>query len=93
MPLKVPLKTEGSNLTLIAESLYHNDDEFLSKEKFIERVKVAKYIELHSNFKVKNKSIYLYLPIYAFMVWAFPILMFALLGNLFKTNRNTSQSG
>lgn len=86
LPLKVPLKTEVSNLEIIAESLYHNDEDFLSKEKFIERVKVAKSIELRSNFKVKNKSIYLYLPFYTFIVWAFPILMFALLGNLFEKN-------
>ncbi len=63
--------------------LYTNPNEFLSKEQFIERVKGAKAIELQSGHKI-NKSIYLYLPIYSFVIWAFPILVFVMLGYLFE---------
>lgn len=87
LPLKVPEKI-NDNFEFIGSSLYHNDEKFLSKEEFIKRVKGIKSIELQSDYKV-NKAIYLVLPIYAFMVWALPILMFALLGNLFGKNKTT----
>ena len=94
LPLRVPEKLEGG-LEFMGPLIYADEKEkFLSKEQFIERAKGAKSIELRGTSKVKNKAIYLYLPIYAFVVWALPILMFVLVGNLFgKTRLSTMRNG
>lgn len=42
-----------------------------------------KGIKVRSNNQVKNARIYLFLPIYAFLIWALPIAVFSLLGRLF----------
>lgn len=59
----------------------------LYKSEFIERIKNAKSINLHSSHSVNNKAIYLYLPLYSFVVWAFPILVFTLMGIVFEKSK------
>ncbi|MBI4764277.1 MAG: hypothetical protein HY787_06710 [Deltaproteobacteria bacterium] len=91
-PLLVPEKV-GDGVERLAAWLYPNQNErFLSKEQFIERVKGAKGVELKSEHTVKNKAIYLYLPIYSFVVWAFPILVFVAVGRLFEKNPTNNKS-
>lgn len=88
--LRTPEKV-GDNIELIADFLYFDQNEkSLSKDQFIERIKGSKAIEFQSKHTVKNKSIYLYLPIYSFIIWAFPILLFTLLGVLFEKTRTIS---
>ncbi len=72
----------------IVSYLYNNYNGMpLYKSEFIERIKNVKSINLNSSHSVDNKSIYLYLPLYSFVVWAFPILVFTLLGILFERGR------
>ncbi len=59
----------------------------ITKTEFINRIKNSKNIHLQSNHKVQNRTIYLYLPIYGFMVWGIPIFIFSLLGDLFGKNK------
>jgi hypothetical protein len=74
----VELPLQGSfsgEITGISRLLYADrDDQYLSKQQFLESIKDAKAINLHSSYTVKNQAIYLYLPIYSFVIWAFPIL-------------------
>jgi len=79
----LPLHESGDGWKL-SRSIFSNDEEFLNKDEFIKRIKEAKKIELQAHYKIKNKSIYLFLPIYAFLVWGLPILVFSLVGNLFS---------
>jgi len=73
----------GENIKRIGNIIYYNK-EFLSKDEFIEQIKGVKSIELKSTHKVKNNKIYIFLPLYAFGIWAIPIFVFSLVGNLFS---------
>lgn len=89
LPLRTPVK--GDTFTILSSIIYHDDNmKFLSKQEFIEHIKDAKSINLHSSHTVKNRGIYLYLPLYSFVIWAFPILIFALLGILFERSKTTT---
>lgn len=82
---------------ILGESLFKDVDRkegellLLSKEEFVQAIKRAKGdlsklkgIEIQSNSQVKDKSIYLALPLYSFTVWAIPILIFSLIGIIFQ---------
>ena len=95
MIYKTPEKASAdlpSNLTAIGEDLFYGKDEFdnlsITKEQFVERMKKAKGITIQSKNRIKDRSIYIYLPIYGFAIWAIPILVFSLLGNLFIKKRD-----
>jgi hypothetical protein len=81
---------EAGDLELIAQDLFYNKDVFdtlnpsITKKEFVERMKKAKRITIESKNKIKDKSIYLFLPLYAFAVWMIPILVFSLIGLLFS---------
>ena len=89
-------KIEGStgHLEAIAADLFYKKTDPLSlldyvapaltKKEFVEKMKKAKGITIESNSKIKDKIIYVYLPIYAFAVWMIPILVFSLMGLLFS---------
>ena len=64
----------------IAWGLYGADEETLAKKQLVERIMKAKGIMIASKSKVKDKSIYIFLPLYAFAVWAMPITVFSLVG-------------
>ena len=81
--IDLPMQS-GPGLLPIARIIFDNENEMLSKEQFIEVIKGCKSIELRSEHKVINRAIYLYLPIYSFIVWALPILVFAFLGIIFE---------
>ncbi len=64
----------------------------ITKSEFISRIKNSEGIRLRSNHKIQYQKIYLYLPIYGFVVWSAPICVFALLGFLFgKAKTNNKQ--
>ncbi len=73
---------------IVAESLFSGKDVYetisITKKEFIERIKKAKSVTIESKSKVKDTSIYLFFPIYAFIVWTIPVLVFSLLGLLFS---------
>jgi hypothetical protein len=77
---------KGAGWEEVIPFLFTHEGNLLTKDQFIERIKGAKSIQAISFHKVKDRSIYVYLPIYALIVWALPILMFALLGILFGKN-------
>ncbi len=90
--LKTPQKI-SPNFELIAEPLFKDENIkegniLLTKMEFVEVIKKAKGIEIQSKSIVKDKSIYLILPIYAFAIWMIPVTVFSLLGLLF-TRRET----
>lgn len=60
----------------------------ITKSDFIKRIKNIERIYLKSNHEVQYKTIYLYLPLYGFIVWGVPIFGFFLLGNLFGVSKN-----
>ena len=76
---------------VVAESLFYEKDVFdtlsITKKEFTDRMKKAKGVTIESKNKVKDKSVYVFLPLYAFTVWAIPILVFSLLGSLFTKKR------
>lgn len=83
LPLCKP-EVVDKNIEFIAGVLYYDDNEkFLSKHEFINRIKGVKSIKLESNHRVKDNVIYIALPLYTFGLWALPIFVFALVGNLF----------
>ena len=49
-------------------------------------MKKAKGITIRPRTNVKDESIYLFLPLYAFAVWMLPVLVFSLVGLLFSRN-------
>jgi hypothetical protein len=98
MVYKVPEKekVEGSagHWEAVAENLFYTKTDplnlldyispVLTKKEFVEKMKKAKGITIESISKIKDKIIYVYLPIYAFAVWMIPILVFSLIGLLFS---------
>lgn len=93
MVYKVPEKmatTDNvpSHWEAVAENLFYNKDIFdtisITKKEFVERMKKAKGVTIESKNKIKDKSVYLFLPLYAFAVWTVPILVFSLVGLLFS---------
>jgi len=60
----------------------------ITKNEFVKRIKNSERIHIKSNHKIQDKTIYLYLPIYGFIVWGVPIFVFSLLGNLFGKSKN-----
>ncbi len=87
---KTPEKeNSSSNWETIGENLFYEKDDhdlfnkFISKEEFVERMKKAKGINIYTKNRIKDRSIYVQLPLYAFAVWAIPILVFSLVGSLF----------
>ena len=62
----------------------------ITKSEFINRIKNSERIHLESNHKVQYRTIYLYLPIYGFIIWSVPIFVFSLLGYLFGKSKNRS---
>lgn len=85
---KLPEKTPGTSWELIGESLFHNNDISdsisITKKEFVDRMKKAKGVVIESKTKIKDKTVYLLLPLYAFAVWIIPILVFSLVGLLFS---------
>lgn len=78
---------------VIAEDLFYNKngndllspfDPTITKKEFVDKMKKAKGITIESKSKVKDNSIYLWFPIYSFLVWGVPILVFSLVGLLFS---------
>ncbi len=94
-PLKNPEKI-SDKITLIAEGLFGRDKDgyptVLTKKEFVEKIKKAKGVTIESQNKVKNKLIFLFLPLYSFTVWAVPILIFSLIGILFGKNKGDTAS-
>jgi len=78
---------------IVAESLFFGKDVFdtisITKKEFIERIKKAKSVTIESKNKVKDTSVYLFFPIYAFIVWSIPVLVFSLIGLLFSRKNET----
>jgi hypothetical protein len=92
LPFRTP-EDMGGGVKRLANWLYANEDEqYLSKEQFIERAKGARALDLQSEHKVKNRAIYLYLPIYSFAIWALPLLVFVILGHLFAKDSKAMES-
>jgi hypothetical protein len=94
--LKVPEKIpstdkESHNIEMIGEFLFSGKDVFhtvsITKKEFVEKIKKAKGITIETKTKVKDNSIYLILPLYAFAIWMIPILVFSLVGLLFLTKK------
>lgn len=87
-PEKIPPTEKFPNeWEVLAEDLFYGKDVFdtlsITKKQFADRMKKAKGVTIESKNKVKDKSVYVFLPLYAFAVWAIPILVFSLLGILF----------
>ena len=59
------------------------DENSITKKEFVERMKKAKGVEITSKNYIVDKSIYIFLPIYAFGVWAIPIIVFTLIRVVF----------
>lgn len=72
----------------VAENLFFGKNVFntlsITKKEFVDRMKKAKGVTIKSKNKIKDKSIYLLLPLYAFTVWSIPIFVFSLVGLLFS---------
>ena len=58
----------------------------ITKDEFLDKMKKAKGITIRPRTNVKDESIYLFLPLYAFAVWMLPVLVFSLVGLLFSRN-------
>lgn len=93
MVYKVPEKMAATDNVpghweTISENLFYNKDVFdtisITKKEFIDRMKKAKGVTIESKTKIKDKSVYLFLPLYAFAVWTIPIVVFSLVGLLFS---------
>jgi len=99
MVYKVPEKMPATDKfphdwEAVAENLFYNKTDPLgllefntisiTKKQFVDRMKKAKGVTIESKTKIKDKSAYLFLPLYAFGVWAIPILLFSLVGLLFS---------
>jgi hypothetical protein len=93
MVYKVPEKMAATDKfthdwEAVAENLFYNKDVFdtisITKKEFVDRMKKAKGVTIESKTKIKDKSVYLLLPLYAFAVWTIPILVFSLVGLLFS---------
>lgn len=78
--------------TLTTEELFSGKDVFdkisITKEEFVDKIKKAKVITLESKTNV-NKDIYMVLPIYSFIIWCIPILVFSLVGVIFGRGKGT----
>jgi len=84
LPEKIPDKLASQGFTFLGTFLYH-DLKCLSKKEFTKRLKDAKEIDIYSSYKIKEpKAFYILFPIYAFLIWALPIIVFSLLGLVFK---------
>lgn len=72
----------------VGESLFYGKDIYdkitITLKEFVDRMKKAKGVTIDSKTTIKDKSIYLYLPLYVFAIWAVPILVFCFLGLLFS---------
>jgi hypothetical protein len=64
-------------------------DPSITKKEFVDKIKKAKGVTIESKTKV-NKAIYMILPIYAFLVWGIPILVFSLVGVIFGRAKKIS---
>lgn len=64
--------------------LLKNDPMTITKKEFVDMMKMAKDVNIVPKSWVKDRAIYLYLPMYAFVVWAIPIVVFSLVGLLFS---------
>ena len=82
-----PTEEFPEGIVFDAQNLFHGKDIFdefsITKKQFVERIKKAKEVTIESKNKIEDKSIYILLPLYAFGVWAIPIIVFALIGILF----------
>jgi len=71
----------------VAENLFYGKDIFdniaITKKQFVERMKKAKGVTITSKNRIKNRSVYTFLPVYAFGIWALPIIVFSLIGIVF----------
>jgi hypothetical protein len=59
------------------------ETESITKQDFVNMMKKAKSVTIESKNKIKDNSIYLLLPIYAFTIWGLPILVFSGVGIIF----------
>ena len=90
------LKNSGTNPegVSIEEDLFR-DNAFgqwaITKSDFINRIKNSEGIRLKSNHRVKDRKIYLYLPVYGFIVWSVPIFVFYLLGCLGRKEKQNDK--
>jgi hypothetical protein len=88
VPEKLPATANMSNWEFVGEDLFSGKDAFdaisITKKEFVDRMKKAKGVTIDSKTKIKDKSVYLYLPLYAFVVWMIPIVVFSLVGLLFS---------
>jgi hypothetical protein len=91
MIYKIPEKvvmTNDTQIELLGQPLFQGKDIFdnlsITKKEFVERMKKAKGITIESRNKIKDKLVYLFLPLYAFAVWMIPTVVFALVGLLFS---------
>jgi hypothetical protein len=88
-PEKMPASDNGpGHWEAVAENLFFNKDVFdtiaITKKEFVDRMKKAKGVTIDSKTTIKDKSVYLFLPLYTFLVWTIPILVFSLVGFLFS---------
>jgi hypothetical protein len=85
-----PQNTESGE-NIVGEDLFHGKDwvgkAAITKENFVDRIKKAKGFNIWSKHRVVNKGIFLYLPLYAFAVWAVPIVVLSLIGVLFSREK------
>jgi hypothetical protein len=78
-----------------AKDFLHGLDPSITKKEFVDKIKKAKGVTIESKTKV-DKAIYVILPIYAFLVWGIPILVFSLVGVIFgrgKGNQTKEEPG
>jgi len=90
---KIPGEPDKFIEGTIAESLFNDPNPYrnmsITKEEFVERMKKAKGVTIESKRMVKDKSIYLFFPLYSFIIWGLPILIFSLVGTIFGREKRT----
>lgn len=87
VPAKIPSQESKANdWIIVAETLFPQglvDQAFTTQKEVKEKLMKAKGVTIKSKNEVKDNLIYVFLPLYAFIIWAFPILIFSLIGILF----------
>lgn len=94
MPEKMASTNDVENQwEVVGESLFHGKDVFaatsITKKEFVDRIKRAKGITIETKNRVKENSVYILFPFYAFIIWTIPIIVFSLIGLLFSRKTET----